>query len=225
VDQRLHEIPFVLLAAGIVAGLVGGGLLVWLLWHAGRGLVDRPRVPRSRATYGFYTLLCLVLLAGASVTLGLGRLLRDHARLDGKTPVAEVRCERTSAGKVRITYSETKSSTSSAPAPIEASGPSCELTADLVTMRSLLGRLGMGTLVRVTRVGREPRPPQNPAWLVPDAAVPAGLPLALVVRDSRVTTVTVQPDDKAVFHLVATPDGLALEKSTGLAKSTSMTGG
>ena len=215
----MHEIPFGLWAAGIVAGLVGAGLLVWLLWHAGRGLVDRPRIPRSRATYGFYTLLCAVLLVGAGVIFSLARLLRDHARLDvpGRAAVAELRCQKGGPGKVRITYSEARSPT--LPASIESPGASCELAADVVTMRSLLGRLGMGTLVRVTRVGSEARPPQNPPWLVPDTALPGSLPLGLLVRDAKAATVSVKPDEKAVYHLVATPTGLALQESVAVEKS------
>ena len=214
-DQRLHEIPFGLWTAGIVAGLAGAALLVWLLWHAGRGLVDRPRVPRSRATYGFYTLLCLLLLAGAGITFGMGRLLRDHARVDasGKARVAEVRCQRGSTGKVRMTYAAAKAPTT--PASIESAGSSCQLEADVVTMRSFLGRVGMGTLVRVTRVGGEARPPENPAWLVFDPRAPGALPLSLLVRDAKQATLSVPPDDKAIFHLVATPQGLAFEKSGG----------
>jgi hypothetical protein len=200
-------------AAGIVAGVLGAGLLLWLLFHAGRSLVDRPRVPRSRATYGFYGMLCVILLAGAGVAFGLQRLLRDHARLESKATVAEVRCQRTSAGKLRITYTALRAPAD--PSSVESAGPSCELAAELVTMRSFLHRLGMGTLVRVTRLGGEARPAQNPAWLVPDARSPGALPLRLVVRDARETTVSLPPDDKAVFNLVASPEGLALEKSGG----------
>jgi hypothetical protein len=201
-------------AAGIGAGVLGAGLLLWLLFHAGRSLVDQPRVPRSRATYGFYTMLCVVLLAGAGVSFGLQRLMRDHARLDGKTRMAEVRCERAGAGKVRLTYAAANAP--AARASVESAGSSCELAADLVTMRSFMRRLGMGNLVRVTRLGGEARPPENPGWLTPDVRSPSALPLRLLVHDAREATVSLPPDDKAVFHLVASPEGgLALEKSGG----------
>lgn len=213
-DQRLHDVPFALWVVGVAAGLLGVGLLLWLLFHAARGLVDQPRVPRSRATYGFYSVLCVALLAGAGGIFGLQRLLRDHARLDGgKTRVAEVRCQRSGAGKVRLTYAAAR--TPAVPASVESAGSSCVLTADLVTMRRFLGRVGMGTLVRVTRLGDEPRPPENPPWLVPAASTPAPLPMGLLVHHAREASVSVAPDDQAVFHLVASPEGLALEKSGG----------
>src|SRR5215213_11986853 len=99
----LHEIPVALKTIGVVAGVVGAILFLWLIWHALRRVIDSPRVPMSRATYTVLGLVCLVLLAVAAFPFGVGRLLRDHARVDGaqRTRVAEVRCAPAAKGKVR----------------------------------------------------------------------------------------------------------------------------
>jgi hypothetical protein len=213
----IHELPVGLAVVGTVAGLVGAGLLVLLLWHAFRRVVDSPRIPLSKATYGALSVVCLVLLGVGLVRLGIGRLLRDHARLDGaggKTRVAEVRCTPVAAGKVRITFAPIGAGTAK-PEQFESNGPGCRVSAELVTMRALPARLGVATLVRVTQVGEEARPPENPDWLVPPANTVPGFPLALVVRGARSTSVSATPDARAVSHLVASPAGLELEKSGG----------
>jgi hypothetical protein len=158
----IHEVPIALSVAGTVAGVAGAVLLVWLVWHAFRRVVDSPRIPLSNATYFVLSLVCAALLAVGLVRLGIGRLLRDHARLDAngsKTRVAEVRCTPGAAGKVRITFAPVGAA--GAPEQFESAGPSCQVSAELVTMRALPARLGVGTLVRVTRVGEAPRPPEN----------------------------------------------------------------
>jgi hypothetical protein len=213
----IHELPVGLAVVGAVAGLAGVVLLAWLLWHAFRRVVDQPRIPLSKATYGALSLVCLALLAVGLVRLGIGRLLKDHARLDGaggKTRVAEVRCTPVSAGKVRITFAPVGAGTAK-PEQFESNGPGCRVSAELVTMRALPARLGVATLVRVTRVGEEARPPENPDWLVPPPDAAPGFPLALVVRGARSTSVSAAPDERAVYHLVASPSGLELEKSGG----------
>jgi hypothetical protein len=212
----IHEVPIALSVAGTVAGVAGAVLLAWLVWHALRRVVDSPRVPLSNATYLVLSLLCLALLGVGLVRLGIGRLLRDHARLDAggnKTRVAEVRCAPGAAGKVRITFAPVGAAT--APEQFESAGPGCLLAAELVTMRALPARLGVGTLVRVTRVGEAARPAGNPPWLVPAPDAAPRFPLALVVREARTTSVSAQPDAQAVYHLLASPAGLELEKQTG----------
>jgi hypothetical protein len=212
----LHEIPVALKTIGVVAGVVGAILFLWLIWHALRRLVDSPRVPMSRATYFVLGMLCLVLLAVAAFPVGVGRLLRDHARVDGgqRTRVAEVRCAPAAKGKVRITYAPTGGDAADEE-QIESAGPSCRLLAEVVTLRALPARLGLGTLVRVTEVGEAARPSEMPAWLLPAPDQSPRFPLALVVRQARRTSLQAPPDAAAVYHLVASPQGLALERSTG----------
>jgi hypothetical protein len=205
----LHEIPVVLKTIGAVAGALGVLLFLWLVWHGLRRVVDSPRIPMSRATYLVLGLLCVVMLAIAAFPLGVGRLLRDHARIDGqRTQVAEVRCAPGPQGKVRITFAPTGGG--AAAEQVESTGPSCRLSADVVTFRALPARLGLGTLVRVTQVGEAARPTDAPGWLLPVPDVAPAFPLALVVRHSRRVSLQAQPDAAAVYHLVASPDGLAL---------------
>jgi hypothetical protein len=206
----LHEIPVGLKTIGAVAGVLGVLLLLWLVWRGLGRVLDRPRIPMGRATYLVLGLLCVVMLAVAAFPLGVGRLLRDHARIDGlRTQVAEVRCAPAPQGKVRITFAPTGAG-QAAPEQVESTGPSCRLSADLVTLRALPARLGLGTLVRITQVGEATRPTDAPDWLLPVPDVAPAFPMALVVRQARRVSLQAQPDAAAVYHLVASPDGLAL---------------
>jgi hypothetical protein len=207
----LHEIPVVLKTIGAVAGVLGVLLLLWLVWHGLRRVIDSPRIPMSRATYLVLGLLCLVMLAVAAFPLGVGRLLRDHARIDEQgTQVAQIRCTPGPQGKVTITYAPVGDG--AVAEQIESTGPSCRLLAEVVTLRSLPARLGLGTLVRVTQVGEATRPTDAPSWLLPVPDVAPAFPMALVVRQSRRVSLQAQPDAAAVYHLVASPDGLAFHR-------------
>jgi hypothetical protein len=211
-----HDPPYLLIAVGGAAGLAGLVLFLWLAWRALRRMVNSPRVPLGAATYVILTALCGGLLTVGGAAYGISRLLRDHARLDGRVRLAELRCEKTAPGRVRITFAPWGTS---APSPdrseqIESNGSDCRVSADLVRLRALPSRLGVSALVRVSRVGESTVPAQNPEWLQPGHAVPAW-PLALVVRDSQTSSVAALPDARAVYHLVASPDGLVLEKSGG----------
>jgi hypothetical protein len=214
----LHEIPVIVKTVGAVAGVLGVLLFLWLLWHGLRRVVDSPRIPMSRATYMVLGVLCLVMLAVAAFPLGVGRLLRDHARVDGqRTQVAEIRCAPGPRGTVRITYAPTGAG--DAPAEqIESTGPSCRLSAEVVTLRALPARLGLGTLVRITQVGENARPSEAPDWLLPVPDVAPAFPMALVVRQARRVSLQAQPDAGAVYHLMASPDGLALHTAGATAE-------
>jgi hypothetical protein len=207
-----HDSPYLLIAVGGVAGLAGLILFLWLASAALKRLFDRPRVPLGRATYVILTALCGGLLTLGGVAYGIGRLLRDHARLEGRVRLAELRCEKGAPGHVRITFSP--ANTTLAPERIESIGSTCLGSADLVRMRALPSRLGVSALVRVTRVGEANRPVLNPEWLRPGSPT-APWPMGLVVRDSHAASVAAAPDARAVYQLVASPEGLTLEKSGG----------
>ena len=211
----LHEIPFALKSVGFVAGVLGIVLFLWLGWHALRRVLDSPRVPLSGATYFVLGVLCLALLVVAAVPLGVAQVLRQHARVNGdRTQVGEVRCTKAGAGKVRITFVRAGGG-DSPPEQVESTGPSCRLSAEVVTLRGLPARLGLGTLVRITRMGEAARPSDVPAWLLPAPDVPPPFPFALLVRGSRLTALQATPDERAVYQLVATPAGVALERAGG----------
>jgi hypothetical protein len=127
--------------------------------------------------------------------------------------MGEVRCARIGAGRVRITFAP--SVQGAVPEQVDSAGPSCELGTEVYTMRAVPARLGFGALARVTHLGEATRPTEVPAWLraAPDSR--PTWPLALVVRQARATSVKADPDPRAVYHLVASPEGVVLERAGG----------
>ena len=195
-----------------MAGAVGLVLFLWLASRALGRLFDRPRVPLGAGTYVILTALCGVMLTVGGVAYGISRLLRDHARLEGRVRLAELRCEKAAPGHVRITFSPVDPTVQ--PERFDSVGSACLVSADLVRMRALFSRLGVSALVRVTRVGQASRPTLNPEWLRPGSPE-APWAMGLVVRDSQAASVAAAPDAKTVYQVVASPDGLVLEKSGG----------
>ncbi len=208
----LHDSPYLLIAVGGAAGLAGAVLFLWLASCALRRLFDRPRVPLGGATYVIVTALCAGLLSIGGVAYGITRLLRDHARLEGRVRLAELRCEQGAPGRVRITFAPVEGSAQ--PQSFDSAGTACLVSADLVRMRALPSRLGVSALVRVTRVGETSPPTRNPEWLRPGSpSVP--WPMGLVVREWQAASVAAAPETGAVYQVVASPEGLVLEKSGG----------
>jgi hypothetical protein len=201
---------------GGVAGVVGLVLFLWLASRALRRLFDRPRVPLGAATYVILTALCGGLLTVGGVAYGIARLLRDHARLEGRVRLAELRCEKGAPGRVRITFAPVDATVQPErqPEQFDTVGSACLVSVDLVRMRALPSRLGVSALVRVTRVGEANRPTQNPEWLRPGSPE-APWAMGLVVRESQAASVAAAPDAGTVYQLVASPEGLVLEKSGG----------
>jgi hypothetical protein len=197
---------------GGVAGLVGLVLFLWLALRGLARLFDRPRVPLGPATYIILVALCGGMLTVGGAAYGIARLLRDHARLEGRVRLAELRCEKAGPGHVRITFAPSNSGTS--PERIDSVGSACLVSADLVRLRSWPSRLGVSALVRVTKVGEAERPSQNPVWLSTASTAPQW-PMSLMIRDAQTTSVAAAPDARAVYQVVASPDGLVLEKSGG----------
>jgi hypothetical protein len=211
VTSAAHDSPYLLILVGGAAGLAGLILFLWLAGRALRWLFDRPRVPLGAATYVIATAVCGALLTVGGVSYGISRLLRDHARLDGRVHLAELRCEQAAPGRVRITFSPVDPGLQ--PEHFDIVGSSCLVSADLVRMRALPSRLGVPALVRVTRVGQASRPTHNPEWLRPGSPS-APWAMGLVVRDAQAASVAAPPD-AGLYHLVASPEGLVLEKSGG----------
>jgi hypothetical protein len=170
-------------------------------------------VPLGAVTYILLTALCGAALTVGGAAYATNRLLRDHARLEGRVRLAELRCEKAAPGHVRITFAPAAPSTD-APERIDSTGSACLVSADLVRLRALPSRLGVSALVRVTRVGQAERPSRNPEWLSTASSAPP-FPLTLMIRDAQTTSVAAAPDARAVYQVVASPEGLVLEKSGG----------
>ena len=212
-----HDYPYPLIVVGGFAGLVGVVLFLWLTSRALGRLFDRPRVPLGAGTYFMLTVLCAGALAVGGAAFATTRLLRDHARLEGHVRLAELSCEQAAPGHVRISFTPADASAESSDRrersePIDSAGATCVVWADLIRLRTLPSRLGVSTLVRVSRVGETERPSHNPEWLSTASTAPP-FPLQLIIRDAQTTSVAAAPDPRAVYQVVASPQGLTLEKS------------
>jgi hypothetical protein len=198
----LSDVP-----ARLIGSVLGAAVLLAvfsgvLAWHGLRRLMDVPRVPRPRAMYlaliGMWGLAATACAATAIAVL----LLRDHQRLDGRTQIGEVRCERTQPGHVRMQV-KAAASPSGSPESYDIAGDTCMVSVREVELRPGLQALGVGTLARVDGVGSVTRPAANPSWLTPATAARSRL-LGLVVRRTEAVSVVV-PADSRQHAVVAAP--------------------
>lgn len=196
----------------VLAAVIGGGLLLWLLWRGLTRMADRPRIPMDPATYVILAVLCGGLLGVAALTFGISRLFGDHAAVEGQVELAQVRCEPAAPGRVRLTYTP-KAASNTNEQQVETTGEACSVSARLINLRSFVGRLGVGTLARVTQVGDQEQPGKSPAWLLPEDKRIG--PLAPLVRDARSTSVTIPAEVGASYRLLVSSRGLELARSDG----------
>ena len=210
-----HDSPSLLILVGGVAGVVGAILFLWLASRALRRLFDRPRVPLGAATYVILTALCGACSPwAASLTASPGCCAITPGWTDACGWPSSAARRGLPAACASPSPRSTPPSSPSAPEQIDSVGSACLVSADLVRMRALPSRLGVSALVRVTRVGEASRPTQNPEWLRPGSPE-APWAMGLVVRESHAASVAAAPDAGTVYQLVASPDGLVLEKSGG----------
>ncbi|HEY2901562.1 MAG TPA: hypothetical protein VGL59_13355 [Polyangia bacterium] len=214
-----------------IGALIGGSLALMLAavlgWHALRRLFSVPRVPRPPATYVALVILwaAMVAVSGASVAVAL--LLRDHQAVDGRTRLAELRCQAVAPGRVQMeltTPSPHPTDQPTGPERYEIQGDACVVSVVLVDLRSGLQILGPTRLSRIEVIGSQAgapaetiartigRPRVNPGWLTPHASERM-VPINLLVNDTRQTSLSV-PADGEPFYLVASPSGPALEKAS-----------
>ena len=180
ISRTLHEVPVVLKTIGAVAGVLGVLLLLSLVSHGLRRVLDRPRIPMSRATYMVLGLLYVGMLAVAAVPLGVGRVLRDHARVDGRrTQVAEFR----SAPRPRARCASPTLRSATGRSPSRSRAPAQLPAARRRRHPALAARAPGPGHAGAGRAGRRSDAPDGaPGWLLPVPDVAPTFPIALLVR-------------------------------------------
>jgi hypothetical protein len=201
-----HQAP----ARLIVGVIVVAGFFVLLSaslgWHALLRARGTPRVPLARTTYVLAAVVWAALIAALGMAVVIVFLLRDNRAIDGRTPLAELRCETVSPGHLRA---ELTTRTSRAPEQYDLRGESCAVSVLEVNLRPSLRIFGVRELSRVEGMGPLERPRANPDWLTPHPSGQRRL-LNLVVQGAHRTWVAVPPS-REKRTLVASPNGGQLE--------------
>ena len=193
----------------LMGGALGLAILLTLLsgvllWHGLRRLMDVPRVPRPGAMYlVLASLWGLTATACAAIAIAV-LLLRDHQRVDGRTPIGEVRCEQTQPGRLRV---EVSTAGSAGAERYDIAGDNCTLSVKEMELRPGLHALGVRTLARVDGVGPQTRPEATPTWLTRSRL------LGLVVRRTEAVSIVVPADSKQHALVAAPGRDVALEPS------------
>jgi hypothetical protein len=157
----INQLPFPMVSVATIGLLAAAVLTLLLGWHALRRLFDIPRVPRPAGMYVTLGALWIALVTFGAMSAGTMVLLRDHQRVDARTPLADVRCEAVSPGHVRA---EVRTSPSAAPEHYDFAGDTCIVGVRQVELRRAIGLLGVRVLSRIESVGPVRRPVANPEW-------------------------------------------------------------
>jgi hypothetical protein len=176
-----------LIVCALSVGVLTAVLAAQLSQQAARRLFGVPHVPRARVTYAALATLWVGLAASLGAALVTAFLLRDHQRVEGRTPLADLRCETIEPGRLRAELTTPRSST---PERYDIVGDECVLSMVDVDLRPGLRFLGVSELSRIAGVGSVRRPSANPAWLTPDPQQGRRL-LGLLVRDTHGVSVAV----------------------------------
>lgn len=208
----LSQVPAKLLWCALLAVLFGAVLTLLLCWHGIRRLAGVPRVPRPREMYVALSTLWLVLVATGLAAIAAIFLLRDHRRVDGRTELAEVRCQ--AVGPDRLLM-EVRTSPSAAPERYDLEGNACVVWVNQVELRPGFAILGVRAVSRIDRVGPLARPNANPEWLTPRPVAARRL-TDLVVRRTESVPVTVPVDAQTRQVVLSSPGaGPTLEPASG----------
>jgi hypothetical protein len=193
--------PSSLVVFGITCAILAALLILLLVWHAVRRILDVPRVPRGA---GFYVLM--VVVAAAALGAGVGALvvaaaLDDWPGVIGQPAQAELRCRRQSPTAARLSF-----------VPLDPRGPeeaevvpACEVAVDRLRFGGRLNRFGLFERFRLAQVGTRARPPGTPEWRA--LPQPFGVPVAGISQQR----LAVPPDDQP-YRLVADDRGIRLDK-------------
>jgi len=202
--ELLRQVPAKLLCCAVLAVLFGAALTLLLGWHAIRRLAGIPRLPRPLETYVALSTTWLLLVATGLVAIGAIVLLRDHRRVDGRTELAEVRCQAVGPDRLRM---EVRASPSAAPETYDLEGDACVVWVKQVELRPGLAILGVPAVSRIDGLGPLARPTANPEWLTPRPVAGRRL-LDLVVRRTESVPVTVPVDaDRSQVVVLSSPGG------------------
>jgi hypothetical protein len=208
--ELLGQVPAKLLFSALLAVVFGAVLTLLLGWHGIRRLAGIPRVPRPRMMYVALSTLWVVLAMTAFAAIGMIFLLRDHRGVDGRTQLAEVRCQAVGPDRLQV---ELLTSPSAAPERYDVEGDACIVWVNQTEVRPGFAMLGVRAVSRIDRVGQLARPNTNPEWLTPRASQGRRL-TDLVVRPTEAVPVTVPVDAQKRLIVVSTPGGPTLEQTS-----------
>jgi hypothetical protein len=204
------HVPGRLLGVALVGAALGALLAAHLGWHALRRLFGIPHIPRGRSSYVLMAVLWGGLVALCGGSLAIARMLRDHQPVDGRTPLAELRCQAVAPGRLQM---QLVAPPSRALERYDLQGEACVVSVVEVELRPWLGILGMRQLSRVDGVGASPRPLANAEWLTPRPGRPRRF-LDVLVRDTRTVPLAVPADASPRLLIVPSRDGPLLTRGS-----------
>src|SRR6266540_1621454 len=208
------HVPGPLLATAVPAAVLGAVITLLLGWHALRRLLKIPRFPRPLGMYVALSTLWVVLVTITLAAAGVILLLRDHRSVDGRTRLAEVRCQPVRTDHLQV---ELVSSPSEAPERHDLAGDACVIWVEQLEVRPGFAILGVRALSRIDRVGDAAVAAGNPESLSPRGFVARFLARRLtdlVVRRSEAVRVTIPADAQRRVVVVSSGVGPTLEHTS-----------
>jgi hypothetical protein len=199
--------PAALVVFGITCTALAGVVILILIWHAVRRVLDIPRVPRGPGSY-----VVMVVATAGLLALGLGAFLVAAGLEDwpapGRAPLAEVRCHKLPPTGARLSFVPLAADGARSPEEVESvSSPSgCVLGFQRLRFAAPLARFGLTERVRLSRVGSRVRPAGTPSWRA--LPQPLGAPVALASDEQ----LPVPAEDDRPYRLLTDARGLRLEK-------------
>jgi hypothetical protein len=148
------------------------------------------------------------LIAALGATTTLAFMLRDHAPVDGLTPLAELRCGVTTPGHLGAELTALPSRTLEF---YDVPGEACVVSVVEVELRPWLRPLGLRRLWRVDAVGSSSRPRATAEWLNPRPGQRRPL-MDLLVRGTRNVSLVAPANAHQRLLIVPSPAGPALER-------------
>lgn len=215
--------PGPVIALTLVGLSLGLPILFWLLRRMFRGMSGAMQVPLHGSIYLMVALICLALIGGGLVGVGLVLTLRDYRSVGPKTFLAQVRCAQSTPARVTMEYVPIGVDGGRGPAEVfQLDGNSCSLVGETVRFRPFLIHVGLGTFTRLSGVAGQGenapagqrqllnhQPNPLPPWL--GLQRDASHPLGLLLDDARTSGITQPPDARGTFvNLYATPAGFQI---------------
>jgi hypothetical protein len=203
----LSYAPVPLVVFGIACTALGAVLLVVLLWHVARRLLDIPRVPRGPGSYVLLVVACLALVVCGLGALTVAAALDDWQAVPVRGALAEVQCHRLSPTSARLSLIPLRDEGSRGAEEVETvDAIPCEVAVERLRFIPALARFGLLERHRVARIGGRRRPLTTPSWrALPE---PLGVPVA-VASDHQLS---VPVDEGGPYRVMADERGLRVER-------------
>jgi hypothetical protein len=199
----LAHAPRPLLIVGTIALGVAVGLLLLMLWHVLRRLLNIPRVPLWGGTYVMMFITALLLSATGLMAFAIGDALIDWPAV-GDGPVAEVRCQPATGGGTELRLVPLPTRTPETRVPVTGS---CTMRATLLRFAAPIEGLGIGARYQIDVTSAVRPTTVTPGW----RALPQ--PLGLPVATTRTETLLMATDAGALWRVTAGETALHLERA------------